>query len=63
MDRAQRPGRADLLRLRVRLLLLLCVLLQLVLEVGLLQPTSVNAFSNSLPSVWSAVAIACTLSA
>ena len=35
VDRAQRPGRADLLRLVVRLLLLLRVLLQARLEVGL----------------------------
>src|ERR1700730_13366230 len=36
MDRAQRPRRLDLLRLCVGLLLLLCVLLQLAFEVGLL---------------------------
>ena len=43
MDRAQRAGRPDLLRLRVRLLLLLGEPLQVRLEVGLLQPrTSTN---------------------
>ena len=38
VDRAQRAGRSNLLRLRVRLLLLLCVPLEARLEVGLLQP-------------------------